>query len=37
MDLTTFLYENGGRVATVTLMRAEAWATAVDYSRESVR
>jgi hypothetical protein len=36
MDLTTFLYENGGR-ATVTLMRAEAWATAVDYSRESVR
>jgi hypothetical protein len=34
MDLTTLLYEKDGREATVTLMRAEGSATAVDYSHE---
>jgi hypothetical protein len=34
MDRTTLLYEKDGRVATVTLVRAEASVTAVGYSRE---
>jgi hypothetical protein len=34
MDPMTLLYEKDGRVATVTLMRAEGSAPAVDCSRE---
>jgi hypothetical protein len=34
MDLTTLLYVKDGHVATVTLMRAETSAMAVDNSHE---